>query len=113
VEPFQLSLFSTLGAVLVDGTQVEAIKQMSDSRLQIIRYHATDEAYARLVRIVIEVSGQTTWRITPSKASEEIRIDRYIKAGSMLRVALERGEEVNVDALPDLSSSDVLLEVLG
>lgn len=113
MEPFQLNLATTLGAVLVDGEQVEATRQMGDSRLQLIRYHSTNEAYARLCRIVIEVSGQTTWKITPAKASDEIRLDRYIKDGSMLRVALERGGDVNVEALPDLSGSDVVLEVLG
>ena len=97
MEPFQLTLSSTLGAVLVDGAQVEEIKQMGDARLQLIRFHATDEEYARLCRIVIEVSGQTTWRIIPAKASDEIRLDRYIKSGSMLRVALERGDAVNVE----------------
>lgn len=115
MEPFQITLASTLQAVLVSGERVEETRQMGDSRMQVIRYHAGNETYARMVRIVIEVSGQSTWRIIPAKASDEIRLDRYIKNGSTMTVRLERGEGVNGEALQSagLDKFDVLLEVLG
>jgi len=113
VEPFQITLASTLQAVLVSGERVEETRQMGDSRIQLIRFHAGNETYARLVRIVIEVSGQMPWRIIPAKASDEIRLDRYVRDGCSMSVRLERGEDVNAEALPDLSAFDVLLEVFG
>jgi|GEM_PF-6173124 len=112
--PFQILLDGTLEDVLRTGTRLEASQQLdAPGCLQLIRYSAGSETYARLVRIEVEITGQGTWRITPQGAADELRILRPIPPGSVVVARLTRGEGVDVSALPDLSAFDVRLEIYG
>lgn len=112
--PFQITVDGTLEAVLRTGLRLEEIHRLEGPAcIQMIRYHAGSETYARMVKIEIDVTGSGIWRITPRGASDEIRIIRPIPPGSEIRARLVRGEDVDAGALPDLSAFDVRLEVFG
>ncbi len=115
LQPVSMVLLGKLADVLLGAG---AIRKESDlgsyGRVQLIRYFCGSDAYARLVRIRIQVPGQQDWLITPKGSEDEIYLERWVPKGKRLVISLERGVEVAAAALPNpFPPVDVRLEVFG
>ncbi len=115
LQPLSLALVGKLEGVLQgSGYLREEASLGAHCRIQLIRYFCGSDAYARLVRIRIQVPGQQDWVITPKGAEDEIYLERWVERGKRVTISLERGVDVQAAALPNpLPDIDVRLEVLG
>lgn len=115
LQPVSLVLLGKLGDVLLGSGRIQKeADQGAYSRVQLIRYFCGSDAYARLVRIRIQVPGQQDWVITPKGSEDEIYLERWVPKGKRLVISLERGVEVAAAALPNpFPEVDVRLEVFG
>lgn len=115
LQPLSLALVGKLGEVLRGSGYLRKEAELGAyGRVQLIRYFCGSDAYARLVRIRIQVPGQQDWVITPRGSEDEIYLERWVPKGKRLVIGLERGVDVDARALPDpFPDIDVRLEVMG
>lgn len=108
-----LELVGKLGDVLVSRGFIELLDERPVwRRIQLLRYACGDEAFARLVRLIVETPSGVR-KITPRSGNDELYLDVLIPPKERLRVRLERGD-VDVAALPSpFPPIDVRFEVIG
>ena len=108
-----LELVGKLGDVLVSKGFLELMDERPVwRRIQLLRYACGDEAFARLVRLVIETPNGVR-RITPKGGIDELYLDVLVPPRDRLKVRLERGD-VDAGALPaPFPPIDVRFEVIG
>ncbi|WP_257303397.1 hypothetical protein [Geothrix campi] len=114
LNPLSVSLVGRVATVMSNG-RIEARDESRGWRkYQLIRYFCGSDAYARIMRIQIEVAGEIRYNITPKGPVDELYIEGLVKEGAPLVVRVVRDPNTDPSVFPvPFPDADVRVEVFG